>query len=124
MDEPQESEPKKIPFPWHKTRLWRRIRSDTDIKEKYMTRNVILQYQNRTINTYFRVINGNCGCSYNIGMWNWRKGLVDVENQATYKMVEVKKFIKEHNLHLLCLVESGLHGPPSRIRRRNPITTQ
>ena len=70
------------------------------------------------------MINGNRGCSYNIGMWNCRKGLVDGENQATYKMVEVKKFIEKHNLHLLCLVESGLHGPASRIRRRNPITTQ
>ena len=37
---------------------------------------------------------------------------------------KVKEFIEEHNLHLLCLVESGLHGPASRIRRRNPITTQ
>ena len=64
------------------------------------------------------MINGNRGCSYNIGMWNCRKGLVDGENQATYKMVEVKKFIEEHNLHLLCLVESGLHGPWPSIKNK------
>ena len=39
-------------------------------------------------------------------------------------MVEVKKFIEEHSLHLLCLVEAGFHGLASRIRRRKPITTQ
>ena len=70
------------------------------------------------------MINGNCGSSHNIGMWNCKKGLIDGENQSTYKMVEVKKFIEDHNLHLLCLVEAGLHGPASRIRRKNPITTQ
>ena len=54
----------------------------------------------------------------------WYVELVDIENQATYKMVEVNQFIEEHNLHLLCLVETGLHGPASRIIRRNSITTQ
>ena len=92
--------------------------------EKLLRNSPTLPYQNLTINAYFRMINGNRGCSYNIGMWNCRKGLIDGENQATYKMVEVKKFIEEHNLHLLCLVEAGLHGPASRIRRTNPITTQ
>ena len=66
------------------------------------------------------ISDGNRGCSYNLRMFNCRKGLVDCEKQAKFKMVEVKK----HNLHLLCLVESGLHGPASRIRRKNPITTQ
>ena len=69
----------------------------------------------------FRMINGNRGCSYNIGTWNRRKGLVDIENQATYKMDEVKQFIEKHNLHLLCLVETGLHGPASRIKRRSQL---
>ena len=66
----------------------------------------------------------NDECSYNIGMWNCRKGLVDGANQATYKLVEVKKFIGEHKLNLLYLVETGLHDPSLRISRRNPITTQ
>ena len=74
---------------WHKTRFWRRLRADPDIKEKQLKRSPTLPYQNLTINAYFRMINGNHGCSYNIGMWNCRKGLVDGENQATYKMVEV-----------------------------------
>ena len=102
FDDPQES--KKIPdngYKWHKTRFWRRFRADPDIKEKYLKRSPTLPYQNLTINAYFRMINGNRGCSYNIGMWNCRKGLVDGENKATYKMVEAKKFIKEDNLHLV-----------------------
>ena len=77
-----------------------------------------------TINAYFRMINGNRGSSHNIGMWNCRKGLTDGENRPTYKMIEVKQFIEDHNLHLLCLVEAGLHGPASRVRRKNPITTE
>ena len=51
-----------------------------------------------TTNAYFRMINGNRGSSHNIGMWNCRKGLIDGENQPTYKMVEVKQFIEDHNL--------------------------
>lgn len=41
---------------------------------------------------------------------------------ATEKMVEVEQFMSEQKLHMLCLVELNLHGPQSRIRRKNPIT--
>ena len=108
---------KHISFPWHKMRSW----TDPDIKNKNLNISPTLPYPNLTINAYFRMINGNRGCNYNIGIWNC---LVHRENQATYKMVEVKQFIEEHNLHFLCLVNTGLYGPESRIRRRKPITTQ
>ena len=35
-------------------------------------------------NAYFRMINGNRGSSYNIGMWNCRKGLVNGENKVQH----------------------------------------
>ena len=74
------------------------------------------------INKYARMVNGNRRQCYNIGLWNCRKGLIGEENLATEKMVEVEQFMREQKLHMLCLVESDLHGPQSRIRRRNPIT--
>ena len=32
------------------------------------------------------MMNGNHGCTYNIGMRNCRNGIKDGENQATYKL--------------------------------------
>ena len=64
MDEPQQSEPKKIQdngCKWHEIRVWRRLRLGQDIKEKI--------FQNLTINVYFSMINGNRGCRYNIGIY-------------------------------------------------------
>ena len=74
------------------------------------------------INKYARMVNGNRRQCYNIGLWNCRKGLIGESNLATEKMVEVEQFMREQKLHMLCLVESDLHGPQSRIRRRNPVT--
>ena len=73
------------------------------------------------INKYARMVNGNRRQCYNIGLWNCRKGLIGESNLATEKMVEVEQFMREQKLHMLCLVESDLHGPQSRIKRRNPI---
>ena len=74
------------------------------------------------INRYSRMVNGNGRSSYNIALWNCRKGLLDTDNNASEKMTEVKNFLSDQKLHLLCLVESELHGLQSRVRRRLPLT--
>ena len=74
------------------------------------------------INKYKRMTNGNGRSSYNIALWNCRKGLLDAENRASEKMTEVMKFMDEQKLHILCLVESEFHGQQSRVRRRQPLT--
>ena len=74
------------------------------------------------VNRYARMVNGNGRSSYNIALWNCRKGLLDADNNASEKMTEVKNFLSDQKLHLLCLVESELHGLQSRVRRRLPLT--
>ena len=74
------------------------------------------------INKFKRMTNGNGRSSYNIALWNCRKGLLDAENRASEKMTEVMKFMDEQKLHILCLVESEFHGQQSRVRRRQPLT--
>ena len=74
------------------------------------------------INKFKRMTNGNGRSSYNIALWNCRKGLLDAENRASEKMTEVMKFMEEQKLHILCLVESEFHGQQSRVRRRQPLT--
>ena len=74
------------------------------------------------INKYSRMVNENGRSSYNIALWNCRKGLLDADNNASEKMTEVKNFLSDQKLHLLCLVESKLHGLQSRVCRRLPLT--
>ena len=65
--------------------------------------------------------NGNIG-GYNLGVWNCRKGLIDVNREATCKFEEVKQFIMKRRLHMLCLVETDLHSTMSRHRRSVTLT--
>ena len=39
-------------------------------------------------------------------------------------MVDVENLMKSKKLHMLCLVESDLHGEVSRYRRAQPLTTK
>ena len=68
------------------------------------------------------MINGNHGHGYNLGFWNCRRGLVTEEKEPSYKMNEIKLFMKSRNLHLFCLIESDLHGFVSRYKRKHPLT--
>ena len=70
------------------------------------------------------MLNGNRGRSYNIRMWNFRKGLVDKENLPTAKINDVKDFLRTNDLQAMCLIEADLHGITSRIRMVNPITSK
>ena len=61
---------------------------------------------------------------YNIGVWNCRKGLLLKDNSPIYKVDDIKSLLQRHNLHLLAIVESDLHGVGSRVPRVNPISTK
>ena len=67
------------------------------------------------------MINGNIG-GYNLGVWNCRKGLIDVNFEATYKFEEIKQFILKRRLHMLCVIETDLHSSMSRHKRTVTLT--
>ena len=56
------------------------------------------------------MLNGNRSRSYNIGMWNFRKGLVDKENLPIAKINDVKDFLKTNDLQVMCLIEATCTG--------------
>ena len=74
------------------------------------------------INKLIKMINGNIKKGYNIGLWNCRKGLLNNNKTQSTKMIEVKQFLSDKHLHLLCLVESDLHGDISRIKKQYPLS--
>ena len=53
-------------------------------------------------------------------MWNCARGLLS-ENES--KFVDVQNYIFKHKPHLFCVTEADLHGPRSRILRRNTFST-
>ena len=57
-----------------------------------------------------------------MGMWNCRKGLIDMNYEATSKFEEVKQFLIKRKLHMLCLIETDLRGTMSRLRRTVALT--
>ena len=75
-----------------------------------------------TNNKLFKMINGNKLSGYNIGLWNCRRGLLDSEKKPTTKMSEVKNFLQQYKLHILCLLEADLHGATSRYKRLQPLS--
>ena len=81
-------------------------------------------YSSISINKLVQILTGNKGHSYNIGMWNCRRGLLNKENNASNKITDVKLLLQKHDLHLLCLVEADLHGVSSRVNRSSPLSTQ
>ena len=56
-------------------------------------------------------------------MWNCRRGLLDANKNPSTKMTEVRNFLQQYNLHILCLVEADLHGASSRYKRLSPLTS-
>ena len=70
-----------------------------------------------------RMINGNRRLGYNLGLWNCRRGLICGNKQPSMKMIDVKNFLQQKNLHMICLVEADLHGSASRYRRLHPLST-
>ena len=74
-------------------------------------------------NFFWRMLNGN-GRSLNISAWNCRRGLLDKDNEATEKLLEIEQYIEENKLHALCIIESDLHSATSRVKRNNPANTE
>ena len=82
------------------------------------------QYTICSINKLNKIINGNGGKGYRLGLWNCRKGLIIGEKKASTKVVEIQQLLQEKKLHLLCIVESDFHGIISRYKRRQPLDTE
>ena len=70
------------------------------------------------------MLNGNKNRSYNIGMWNCRKDLINKENLPTTKIVDAKDFLSTNDLQILCPIEADLHGIISRVKRIKPMTSR
>ena len=66
---------------------------------------------------------GNRNIGYNVASWNCRRGLLTSDGSPTSKMIDVQMYLQKHQLHIFGLIEADLHGPLSRVYRRNPLTT-
>ena len=73
-------------------------------------------------NELLKIINGNINRGYNLGAWNCRKGLINGNGVASFKLDEVKEILNKKKLHMMCVIETDLHGRMSRSLRRNPLS--
>ena len=81
-------------------------------------------YSNLNWNKLMHILTGNRRVGYNIAVWNCRKGLLLSDNSPSEKLLDIKSLLQRHDLHLLGIVESDLHGVESRVIRANPISTK
>ena len=75
-------------------------------------------------NKLMHILMGNRRLGYNIASWNCRKGLLLPNNSPSEKLTDVESLLQRHDLHLLAVIESYLHGVGSRVKRVNPISTK
>ena len=68
-------------------------------------------------------LNGNKKIGYNVASWNCRRGLIDPDGSPSSKLTDIQMYLQKHQLHVFGIIEADLHGPKSRIYRRNPLTT-
>ena len=66
-----------------------------------------------SVNFLMKMTNGNGFNKYRIATWNCRKGLIDGNKLPTAKVTEIKHFLYEMNIHLLCVTEVDIHGTKS-----------
>ena len=78
---------------------------------------------NLSWNKLMHILMGNRRLGYNIAIWNWRKGLLLSDPSPSVKLTDIKSLLYNHDLHLLGVVESDLHGLILRIKRVNPVST-
>ena len=69
-----------------------------------------LKLFSRSINWLMKMINGNGKNNYRLATWNCRKGLINSEKLPTSKVVEIKNFLYEMNVSLLCVTETDIFG--------------
>ena len=75
-------------------------------------------------NKIMHILMGNRRLGYRLAMWNCRKGLFLPDKSPSEKLEDIKHLLQHHDLHLLAVVESDLHGVSSRVKRANPLTTK
>ena len=115
--------------------MFRKLDSLNSIKESrsYPTNNCLLRpcisshnwfYSSLAWNKLMHILNGNRKAGYRMSSWNCRKGLLLSDKSASPKLTDIKSLLQRHDLHLLGIVESDLHGVSSRVKRSNPVTTK
>ena len=67
-------------------------------------------------------MNTKNGCV--LASWNCRMGLLDKSNRPTTKLEDIQVFLEQNKVDVLALSEVELHGPHSRVYRRNPVTEE
>ena len=80
-------------------------------------------YLAANINSIMHSLEGNKKLGYNIAAWNCRRGLLKQNGSASSKITDIELYLKKHQLHMLAVIESDLHGPGSRIYRSKPLST-
>ena len=70
-------------------------------------------------------LSGNRGAKgYKLAVWNCNRGLLCQNGEVQPKLVDVKRYIEKHSPHCLGIIETDIHGPRSRVHRRNNLTTE
>ena len=80
----------------------------------------LIGWEHQRVNKVMKSVNGN-NKKILMGSYNLAKGLLDGENNGTYKLVEIKNKILEKKADIFGIIETNLHGPNSRVMRSNPI---
>ena len=81
-------------------------------------------YPGQSINSLMHALFGNKKIGYRVAAWNCRRGLLNSDGSQSHKMTDIKLYLKKHQLHMFGIIESDLHGPKSRIKRKNPLSTK
>ena len=54
--------------------------------------------------------------------WNCNRGLLDEHGHASAKVAEINNFLSSNSVHLMAIIEAGIHGANSLTARRTPMT--
>ena len=84
---------------------------------------VTWSYSNMKTNSLMHALNGNKNLGYRVAAWNCRRRLLNSDGSASDKIMDIEMYLKNHQLHMMGIIESDLHGPSSRVRRKNPLST-
>ena len=80
-------------------------------------------YMGMDINSLMHALNGNRNLGYRLAAWNCRKRLLNPDGSPSEKITEIKIYLNKHKLHMMGIIECDLHGPGSRVKRRQPLST-
>ena len=81
-------------------------------------------YSGMSINSLNHILFGNKKIGYRVAIWNCRRGLLESDGSQSGKLDDIKQYIEKHQLHIMGIIEADLHGTLSRIKRKNPLTTE